>query len=359
MNLKKDNCAGIVSYGAYIPRYRITVKEIATAWDADAKSFENGLGLIEKSVPALDEDTVTISANCAVQAMQRCKNQSAIKIEAVYVGSESHPYAVKPTSTMVGEALNIGSDWTASDLEFACKAGTAGMQMVFGLVEAGRIENGIAIGADTAQGAPGDALEYSAAAGGAAFIIGKEKIIAKLIHTTSMTSDTPDFWRRKMEHFPKHGGRFTGEPAYFKHVVSNTKKILADTGMKIDEFAHIVFHMPNGKFPMAVAKTFGATKQQMQAGFIVKYVGNTYSACSMLGLSSILDVAKPGEMVLVSSYGSGSGSDSFIFEITEEIEKYRNYYNTLDSDMSVTEQLEKKIYIPYGRYVRHTEKLVD
>lgn len=353
----KKSKVGITSYGTYIPKYRITVDEIANNWGNDAESYKKGLGLLEKSVPGLDEDTITIAANAAILANERIGGKT--NIGAVYVGSESHPYAVKPSATLVGEALNLDEGWTAADLEFACKAGTAGMQMVFGLVEAGRIESGIAIGADTAQGAPGDALEFSAAAGGAAFIMGEEKVIAKLIHTTSITSDTPDFWRREHENFPKHGGRFTGEPAYFKHVVGATKRMLEETGMKIENFDHVAFHMPNGKFPKAAAKIVGATKEQLEAGFVVPRLGNTYSGCAMIGFAAILDKAMPGEKVLVTSYGSGAGSDSFAFEMTDEIVKYRKNCNQRDFDWNVDEQLDRKQYLTYGQYISNTKKLLS
>ncbi|EQD31276.1 hydroxymethylglutaryl-CoA synthase, partial [mine drainage metagenome] len=79
---------------------------------------------------------------------------------------------------------------------------------------------GMAIGSDTSQGAPGDVLEYSASAGGTAMILGNENVIAEINHTLSVTSDTPDFWRREGEPYPTHGERFTGEPAYFKHTIS-------------------------------------------------------------------------------------------------------------------------------------------
>ena len=124
------------------------------------------------------------------------------------------------------------------------------------------IKYGLSIGADTSQAEPGNALEYSAAAGGAAFIIGaNSESVAILNDTCSYTTDTPDFWRRAMQPYPQHAGRFTGEPAYFKHVVGATTRMLEKTKMKISDFKYVVFHMPNGKFPLRVAKLFGVTKE--------------------------------------------------------------------------------------------------
>lgn len=357
MNFNKNLKTGISSYGAYIPRYRITADEISSNWGNDADAYKSGLGLVEKSVPGLDEDTVTIAANAAIQAKDRLKKE--LNIGAIYSGSESHPYAVKPTSTIVSQALNINPNFTAADIEFACKAGTAAMQMVLGLVESDVIDAGIAIGADTAQGSPGDALEYSAGCGAAAFILSKENIIAKILHTTSFTTDTPDFWRRIHEHFPKHGGRFTGEPAYFKHIVSATNLYFEQTNTKINDYDHVVFHMPNGKFPVAAAKIVGATKEQTEHGLIVKYVGNLYSACSLVGLSNVLDNSKAGQRILLISYGSGAGSDAIGFEVTKEIENFRkNNKKNLPYDLNVMEQIKNKKYLSYGQYLRHARKLI-
>ena len=159
--------AGIVGYGAYIPKNRIKVKEIAKTWGADAPSYERGLLLKEKSVPSPDQDTITMSVEAARNALQRA-NIEPSKIGALYIGSESHPYAVKPSGTVVAEAIGAVPECHCADFEFACKAGSESMFVVLSLVESGQIEYGVGIGADTSQGAPGDALEYSAAAGAAA-----------------------------------------------------------------------------------------------------------------------------------------------------------------------------------------------
>jgi len=342
---------GIVGYGAYIPRNRIKVEEIAKVWGADAPSYKKGLMLEEKSVPSPDQDTITMSVEASKSALKRAQIDP-IEIGAVYIGSESHPYAVKPSGTVLAEALGATPEVHTADFEFACKAGTEGMFVALGLVKAGDIKYGLAVGADTSQGAPGDALEYSAAAGAAAFIFGKEKIVAKTLETYSYMTDTPDFWRREYQYYPQHGGRFTGDPAYFKHIMGAGKGILDKAGMKPSDFDYVIFHQPNGKFPFRVGKMLGFEKKQIEPGWLVNMLGNTYSGSSPLGLTACLDIAEPGEKMLIVSYGSGAGSDAFIFEVTERIEEVR------DLAPKTRDLLEKnRKYLEYGEYAKFRQKI--
>ncbi|VVB98759.1 Hydroxymethylglutaryl-CoA synthase [uncultured archaeon] len=342
---------GIVGYGAYVPRRRITVDEIARVWHKDGKKVSSGLGVKEKALAAWDEDTSTISVEASRLAIEVAKIDPT-HIDAIYVGSESHPYAVKTTSSIVGEALNVGQDYMAADLEFACKAGTAGLQIVYAMAKAGMIRYGLAIGADTAQGRPGDALEFTAGSGGAAFIVGssKDEIIAEIKDTCSFTTDTPDFWRRQHAEFPRHAGRFTGEPAYFRHVISSAKKIMERNRMQPKDFDYAVFHQPNGKFPVRAAKILGFEDSKIRQGLLTPLIGNTYSGASMVGLASVLDVAKPGNKILVTSYGSGAGSDSFILTVTKNIEKRR-------ARIALLKAIEEKEYVDYSQYIIHRKKI--
>jgi hydroxymethylglutaryl-CoA synthase len=346
------NRSGIVGYGTSVPRMRIKVGEIAKVWGKDGERVSSGLGIIEKSVPALDEDSATLAVEAARVAVEAGKINPQ-KIGAVFVGSESKPYAVKPTATVVAQAVGASVHMTAADLEFACKAGTAAIQACMGMVASGMIEYGLAIGSDTAQGKPGDALEYSAGGGAAAYVIGKPaESIAVIEDTYSFTTDTPDFWRRQHEEFPEHGGRFTAEPAYFKHVVSATRGLLEKTGMKIGDFDFVVFHQPNGKFPGRAAKILGVPDEKIKQGLITPILGNTYSASSMVGLASVLDVAKAGERILMTSYGSGAGSDSFWFTVTDKIEEEGRR-----QPESVFEMLKDKVNVDYATYAKHRRKI--
>lgn len=341
---------GIVSYGAYIPRYRIKVEEIAKVWGEDANIISSGLMVYEKSVPDKDEDTITIAVEAANNAIKRAEVDPE-RIGAVYTGSESHPYSVKPTSTVVAEAIGTNPELTAADFEFACKAGTAAIQACMGLVDSEMIDLGMAIGSDVAQGAPGDALEYTAAAGGVAYIIGKNDLVAEIESTYSFTSDTPDFWRREGMPYPEHGGRFTGEPAYFKHVTSAAEGLLEKINTKPSDYDYAIFHQPNGKFPSRVAKILGFSKEQIKPGLVVPRLGNTYSGSCMMGLAATLDIAKPGERLFVTSFGSGAGSDAFSITVTDKIDEIRN------GAPSVEKLLENPIYMNYADYAKHKGKI--
>jgi hydroxymethylglutaryl-CoA synthase len=345
---------GIITYGVYIPKYRIKVEEIARVWGANAADISGGLGVYSKSVPDLDEDTATIAVEAVRSALKR-REINPEEIGAVYVGSESHPYAVKPTACTVGEAIGATPNMTAADYEFACKAGTAAIQTCMGLVKSDMITYGVAIGSDVAQGAPSDALEYTAAAGGAAFVIGRDDPVARINHTCSFTTDTPDFWRREGQDYPRHGGRFTGDPGYFKHIQGAVRLIFEQTGKSAKDYDYAVFHQPNAKFPQRVAKILGFTAEQIKPGLVVPRLGNTYSGSSMIGLAATLDIAKAGDRIFVASFGSGAGSDAFDIDVTDAIESgsFRR-----DAAPSVEQLLANPKWVDYATYARHKGKIV-
>jgi len=346
--LKPSRPVGIIGYGAYVPRYRLPAKEVARIWTGGRAS---GLPIKEKAVAGLDEDVITMSLEAVRNAMKRA-GIGPEEIRAVWIGSESHPYAVKPSGTAVAEALGAVNDCHCADLEFACKAGSEGMFIAYGLVKSGEVEYALGIGADTSQGAPGDALEYSASAGGAAFIMGAKGVVATIDCQYSFMSDTPDFWRREYMHYPRHGGRFTGDMAYFKHVRGGVEGILKKARAKPQDFKYCVFHQPNGKFPVKMARDLGFTEEQVKTGLLVPTLGNTYSGASPIGLTAILDEARPGDRILMCSFGSGAGSDAFIYTCTDKLLEIQGkaratrYY--LDTSPA---------YLDYGTYVKFRRKI--
>ncbi len=345
--MKPDRAVGIVGYGAYVPRYRLPATEVSNMWT-------NGMGgtpIVEKAVNGLDEDVITMSIEAARNAMLRAQINPQ-EIRAVWVGSESHPYAVKPSSTIVAEAIGAVPNTMAGDWEFACKAGTEAMQAAIGFVGSGMARYALSIGMDTAQGRPGDALEYTAAAGGAAILLGPgAESVALLNGSYSFVTDTPDFWRRAHAEYPSHGDRFTGEPAYFKHVQGAAEMLMESLGTSAADYDWAVFHQPNAKFPERVAAQLGFAKEQIKPGLLSPRIGNTYSGSTMIGLTAILDIAKPGDRILMVSYGSGAGSDAFDIEVTDKLPEVQNLATTTEAYIS------RRTEINYATYTRYRDKL--
>lgn len=311
---KEYDIAGIVGYGCYSSRFRINE------------------GSIQRAIPFVDEDAIT----AAVEAGKLALIHSGVNnshIGKIYVGSESNPYAVKPIASKVAQVLRLGEEdeeddvqgVDAVDTEFACKAATSVFKDAVSLVNYSKsnVDNAMVIGTDNSQSAPRDCpggeLDLFVGYGAAAFIFGKNDVIAEVEGWYSCTSDTPDFWRRDGEPFPMHGGRFTGDPAYFKHVRKAAKKLMERLRLQVDDVDYFVAHQPNAQFPVKVAKELGFKEEQYLPSLQVVKFGNTYSGASPVGLAAVLDVAKPDSRILVASYGSGAGSDAYSLLTTSQI----------------------------------------
>ncbi|MCI0396453.1 MAG: hydroxymethylglutaryl-CoA synthase [Chloroflexi bacterium] len=345
--MKSDRPVGIVGYGAYVPRYRLPATEVARMWTGGV----GGVPIKEKAVNGLDEDVISMSIEAARNALDRARIDPQL-IRAVWVGSESHPYAVKPTSTIVAEAIGAVPHTQAADWEFACKAGTEAMQAAIGFVGSGMARYALSIGMDTAQGRPGDALEYTAAAGGAAMLIGPAgEAVAFIEGSYSFVTDTPDFWRRAHATYPSHGDRFTGEPAYFKHVTGAAEAIMGALGRTAADYQWAIFHQPNAKFPQRAAQMLGFSQAQIEPGLLSPRIGNTYAGSSLIGLTAVLDMAQPGDRILVVSYGSGAGSDAFSLEVTERLNEVRDLAPRTET------YIGRRIEIDYATYTRFRDKL--
>jgi hydroxymethylglutaryl-CoA synthase len=345
--LKAKREVGLVGYGAYVPRYRLPAREVARVWTA-------GLGgepVKEKAVAGPDEDVITMSIEAAKNALARAELDPRL-LRAVWVGSESHPYAVKPSSTIVAESIGATADIQAGDWEFACKAGTEAVQAAIGFVGSQMADYALCIGMDIAQGRPGDALEYTAAAGGAAFLMGPaENSLAVVQGSYSFVTDTPDFWRRSDEKYPTHGDRFTGEPAYFSHVTAAGRTLMDMMGTTPQDYTYAVFHQPNVKFPSRAGEMLGFNMEQMKVGLLAGEIGNVYSGSCMIGLTAILDQAKPGDRILMVSYGSGAGSDAFDWRVTDLLPGRQA------KAPSTRSYIARRTEIDYALYTRYRSKL--
>jgi hydroxymethylglutaryl-CoA synthase len=118
------------------------------------------------------------------------------------------------------------------------------------------------------------------------------------------------------------------------------------------DYRYVVFHQPNVKFPQRAGKLLGFTDEQIKTGLLVGVIGNTYAGSAMIGLTAVLDVAQPGDRILLVSFGSGAGSDAFALRVTDAItERQSRAPKTQD-------YIARRTPIDYATYARYRGKLV-
>lgn len=338
---------GIVSYGFYVPKFRIKVEDIANTWGKNPEDVKKSLMISEKTVAGNDEDSLTM----AYESTAMCLSDISLKkddIKTIFFGSETPPYVVNPASTILGEFLGIDHHYLAYDTQFACKAATGAIISAAAMVKSGFTNFALVVAADKANSKPHDPLEYTSSSGSVSLLLGSTDVILEIIGSTSYSSDTPDFWRREGIRYPSHGGRFTGKPSYFLHINQAVKELLNKTNLKPPEFNYVVFHMPNGKFPREAAKSLGFSRDQIETSLIIDYLGNSYTSTALMGLTSVLEKAKTGDTILLASYGSGAGSDAFVFRVTKNLEKRRRKFKNITQD---------KKYIDYPTYLKFMQTI--
>lgn len=286
------------SWNHYFPNHVVDVTKISP-------SRANSLGIKSKRQSAPDEDSLTM----AIESSLPLTHGFESKIDAVYVGSESHPYAVKPQVTILQSILNLKRELIGADLQFACRAGLDAVLICASLIDANHADYALAVGTDVAGAGEGDILELTASAGASSWLLSgvNKKALYKLTEAFSYISDTPDFWRHTYDVSPSHAGRFTGEPAYFHHLKEVFDQYLKSSTKKLENVSRIAIHAPNSKFPRKLSKMLGISSDQLQEPLATHY-GNPYSANVMIQAELISSQIKKGETLLILSYGSGAGA---------------------------------------------------
>lgn len=339
---------GILGYGVYIPWQRIQTETIVRARERRRKDLgefldkvRNGLLLRYKSIASPFEDTITMAAESAENAI-KMSGVDPSKMGTVVAGSESKPYAVGQVARHVASFVGVGDAVFTADVEGACNAGMQALSFVESDIKAGKIEYGLAIGSDVAQAPRGDPLEYAAGAGAGAFVLGRDGDFAATIEDIAPYSSlTMDFWRREEVPVPSHLGRTTVE-AYIQHVVGAMTGLLQrHKDLRIADFDHLTFHQPSGYMPLKACKTLLQPLMNPLGSDIVERLklteedierkvkpwlrvldtGNTYAASTLIATASILDNAKPGDNILAVSYGSGAYANATWLRVEEGIEK--------------------------------------
>ena len=320
--------SGIVGYGVSIPYRRMDVQQVLNVWkNSDYGLLKYRLRAAERAVLFFNEDTNTLATESSRNALKHA-GLDGKEVEALYLGTGTNPWASNPSSTMIAESIGMTPDVMCSDIQFSGKSGTSAIQVCSALTESNAAKYALAIGADTLNRhvQPGELYEYVASAGSVSFVIGKEEVIAKIQGTQSYTSSLCDWFRIEGERYIKTGSSDIPDAIQIglqEHIVAAVQKLNKKLMLKPEDYTYAVFQQPYGYVPFMLGSALNFRAEQVAPGVISEQIGDCGAASSLLGLANVLDSAKPGDRILLASYGFGAGSDAFSLELTSEIENKR------------------------------------
>jgi len=334
--------AGMVGYGVYVPRFRIKRDEYQKAWGTFTPR-----GVEEKAVPGYDEDALTMAVESSINALKRA-GMGSNQIDGLFFASTSAPYAEKLLSSTIVASLNGPSEIFVADFGFSTKAGTSALLSCLDFTSSGRGESGLAAASDSPQAMPSDPFEHGLGAGSAAFVIGKNGIMVSVegVHSSSLEI-IGERYRGHGEPFLKDSGigAYT-EQAFNQALTVSVTGLLKKLGVKAEEFTYAIFQQFDARSPYDVGKRLGFKDHQISPSMIATKIGDTGSASSLIGLCAVLDLAKPGDRILVASYGSGAGSDAIGLLVTDRIEEHRRKAPLLE------DYLAQREYVDYVTYLK-------
>jgi len=298
---------GITSYGAYVPLFRLNREVLA----------KGARG--EKAMGSFDEDSITM----AVAAASDCLNGiDRGTVEGLYFATTTSPYKEKLAAPIVAMAADLREDIFTADFAHSLRAGTSALRAAVDAVKAGSAKKVMVAAADCRLGTPGSAFEQNFGDGAGALLIGDSDVVATIEDIYSVYNEIFDVWRADGDTFVRSWeDRFTSTHGYLEVVAAAVSGLMKKSGSSPGDFAKVVLYTPDARRVMGLAGSLGFdVKTQLQDPLFAD-MGNTGTAFPIMLLVAALEEAKAGDRILFASYGNGS--DAFILQVTEQIEKLK------------------------------------
>ena len=185
---------GIVAYGVYVPRYRISRKTISEATGlAKAGSLPG-----EKAIANYDEDSLTMAVAAGIDCL---KGADRAGVDGLYFASTTSPYRERESAAIIATALDLSPNIRTADFSDSLKAGTGAILSACDSVKARGVENILVCASDCRLGKPGSSQEMVFGDGAAAFLLGSNGVIASLEGSYSVSYDFPDYRRSEDDKF--------------------------------------------------------------------------------------------------------------------------------------------------------------
>ncbi len=323
--------AGIVSYGAYIPKWRMS-REL----------LRRGLKG-EKAIAGRDEDSVTMAVSAVLDCLNGLERES---IDGLFFASTTAPYREKQIATIVAAAADLRRDILTADFANSLRAGTAALKAAIDAVRAGSAKKVMVVAADSRLGAPGSSLEADLGDGAAALLIGQEGIVASLEGSYSISNELIDIWRAEEDQFVRvWEERFVQTQGYLKVVSEAVQGLFSKYGLSPGDFTKLIVYAPNPRRAIDLARRLRFDPKTQLQDTLYEVMGNTGTAYPLMLLVAALEEAKLGDHLLLASYGNGS--DVLAFQVTEALEGVR------EGRRGMKAHLESKKLVPdYKTYLK-------
>ncbi|MBO6824938.1 MAG: OB-fold domain-containing protein [Sneathiella sp.] len=303
---------GILAFSGYIPKSRLQRSEIfkAHAWfNPGLKGLARG----ERAAANWDEDSVTM----AVEAARNClADQDRADISGVYMASTSYPFQDRQNAGIVADALNLSSSLQTLDFSSSMRAGTSGLLMALQATKggAGKV---LFTASEKRQTKAGNALEMTSGDGAAALLVGEGDIMARLLGAHTESVDFVDHFRgEENNHDYTWEERWIRDEGYMKIVPTAISALLDKAGINAADITTFCFPVAARNVAAGLAKKTGINPDAV-ADNLQATVGETGSAHSIVMLVQALEQAKPGDKILVASFGQGC--DALLFEATDKV----------------------------------------
>lgn len=329
---------GIVSYGAYVPIYRLSREAIGAMWN---KAVAKG----EKAVANADEDTVTMG----VEAVLDCMNgMDRNQVDGLYFATDSPPYIEKQAASIIRAATDLREDILTFDISHSLRGAGSVMKAAMDAVKAGSAKRVMVAAAECRIPAPNSEFELQLGDGAAAFLVGDTDVAAVLEGSYHLTSEFIDIWRKPQDKYVQvWEDRFVRDEAYMKMIPQAVDGLLKKLGLSPKDVTKAAFYGPDARTHASIASAMKLDPKTQVQSPMLDNVGNTGTALAPMILVSALEEAKPGDRILFATYGDGA--DAFLFKVTEQIEKIRDR-------RGIKRHVASKIMLPnYGKYVEIRE----
>ena len=328
--------AGITSYGAYVPYYRLSRAEIARAWDG----YPGDGG---RAVANWDEDTITMAVEAVIDCLRGFKRNT---VDGLLFVTTTPSFMEKSSAAVIAKATDLNNDLFSIDCGGSLRAGTSALKLALDMVKAGSQKNVVVAAADCRLAPPNSGAESDFGDGAAALMVGDKNVAVEVDGIYSFTDEFTDRWRRTDDQFVKSWEeRFVNTQGYNRLLTDTVGNALKAFKLKPESVSKLIFpaHAKTPHTRATWVKACGFKTAQVQDPLFDE-MGNTGCAFPLQLLVSALEDAKAGDRILLVSYADGG--DVFNLRVTAEIEKIKKGRRGMKDHLASQKELTN-----YGRYL--------